>query len=451
MSENEEKGVIEIVSRRISAERNLESWALWQPADSRSDPKARVLTREITHTDGGSLTARVELRFDPVLGALTTEDEKVLYALIRMWEEDQRPDTLRFSLRRLSRTLKRGWGRNERAALVNSLRRLRAVPMTWTNAYHDSAAGKTLRTLSEFTILNHLQIAEVEEDAHITTQRCEASFDRAVMTNLRAFYTKPVLFDVILGLKSGIAQLVYRYVDPMLVGRDKFTRRTAELFADLELDGPSYRKPSERKRALERAFRELNGVALSEGGVLRCSLHPAKSANEINAVFTKVKQLGPKPDPVVEEKASAATAEESHDDASNLVRDFHRQFFGIDNHTPRKRELAQAQKILEEHGPEAARYVIDFALAEATRTKFRVATFGAISQYIDRAVADFVGRSNQPAADEHAGCALCGGQNRFRARWPDGREDLVPCPHDAARLRAWVEEKGLDLIDGPAL
>src|ERR1044072_8937997 len=91
-------------ARRISAEHNLESWSLWQPADSRVEARNRTLTRQAQHPDGRLLTATVELGYDSRLGALTTEDEKVLYALIRMWEEDGRPDKLTFSLRRLART-----------------------------------------------------------------------------------------------------------------------------------------------------------------------------------------------------------------------------------------------------------------------------------------------------------------------------------------------------------
>lgn len=114
--------------QRISVERNLESWSLWQPADSRAEPRNRTLTRQVQRPDGKLLTATVELGYDSRLGALTTEDEKVLYALIRMWEEDGRPDELTFSLRRLAQVLKRSWGKRQREDLKLSLRRLRAVP-----------------------------------------------------------------------------------------------------------------------------------------------------------------------------------------------------------------------------------------------------------------------------------------------------------------------------------
>lgn len=335
--------------------------------------------------------------------------------------------------------------------------------MTWTNAYRDGKSGRTLRTLSEFTILSHLFLAETEEDERIATEQCEAEFDKAVRKNLRAFYTKPVLFDTIIGLKSGIAQLVYRYADPMLTGHDRHVRRTADLFADLGLDAPEHRYPSRRRRVLERAFKEINGAPLSEGGVLRCSIEEAKGGDDLLAVFVKTKQLAspspranvPKPprprpsaSPHREATARAETRDPRPDPAADLVRYFHGLFHDLapETYRPRPRELSQARKLIEEQGSDAARAVVEYALLEARKTGFDPATFGGILQYVDRALANLRGRATEPEATPVA-CDLCGGRNGFRARYPDGHEGVVPCPHDRARLDAWVVERGLTLLD----
>jgi hypothetical protein len=73
------------VIEKIRAELNIEKWSIWQPAKSKTPPKAKVFEREITLPDGSRAKARVEI-VPSVKGALTTEDQKTYYALIKLWE-----------------------------------------------------------------------------------------------------------------------------------------------------------------------------------------------------------------------------------------------------------------------------------------------------------------------------------------------------------------------------
>jgi hypothetical protein len=61
---------------RIRSELNVEKWSIWQPASSRTAPKARKLEREFTLPDGGRLVAKVEM-VPTTRGNLTTEDQRV--------------------------------------------------------------------------------------------------------------------------------------------------------------------------------------------------------------------------------------------------------------------------------------------------------------------------------------------------------------------------------------
>src|SRR5438045_7452656 len=90
-------------------------------------------------------------------------------------------------------------------------------------------------------------------------------FDDHVLANLQLNYTKPVCIEEFFKLKSEIAQLIYSHIDLVLADKTKYERRSRELFDDLGLKNPEYNHMHERKRALDRAVRELRGIRLSTG------------------------------------------------------------------------------------------------------------------------------------------------------------------------------------------
>jgi hypothetical protein len=377
---------------KISAERNFEAWPIFQPSDSRSELKVRRYERSTQQPDGHLVTAAVDVGFSN-LGVLTTEDQKVFYGLVRMWEDEGRPETLRFSLRALARTLKRSWGAKVPGALSLSLRRLANTPLSWFNAYFDSNTQRRLNVLEEVKVLSHLRIAEAHDERdRITTQMCEARFHDLIGANLRGFYTKPLIFETVIGFESGIALMLYRHLDLVLADKDRYVRRTKELFEDIGLEGGEYRKLSARKRTLERAFKELDGAPLSTGRLKVGKFELTSDEKDAKAVFTKTKLAAA----TLEEGSATSSARDrtlesdgAEQEASDLIRMFHHLFHGVatERCTPRVRESAQARKLISEHGAMAARFVVEFAFAEARRTNFRPANFGAVLQYVDRALA----------------------------------------------------------------
>jgi len=68
-------------------------------------------------------------------------------------------------------------------------------------------------------------------------------------------------------------------------------------------------------------------------------------------------------------------------EAEKLVRYFHQLFFGSGNARPRKREVEQASHLINAHGFETAKAVIDCAKREAPKTNFEIKTFGGVMQY----------------------------------------------------------------------
>ena len=59
----------------------------------------------------------------------------------------------------------------------------------------------------------------------------------------------------------------------MLFDKNKYERRSRELFDDLGLKNHEYNHMYERKRAIEKALKELEGIRLSSG-TLRTAIYP---------------------------------------------------------------------------------------------------------------------------------------------------------------------------------
>lgn len=71
----------------------------------------------------------------------------------------------------------------------------------------------------------------------------------------------------------------------------------------------------------------------------------------------------------------------------DLVKYFHQLARGKTDYEPGpgSKEISQAAALLEKHGLEKAKYIIEFAIQEARKTKFQMRTFGAIFQYASEA------------------------------------------------------------------
>src|SRR5947209_15111912 len=257
-----------LVLQKIRPELNIEKWPLWKPASSKNPPRVRVYEREITLADGNKGVAKLTVGFTDK-GDLTTEDQKMWYALIKDWEEKDRPGGLTsLSLRRIARHLDRGWGTNVIDAMTDSLRRLRVTPFTWENSYFDKASGETVEILDTFSILAELKIVTRKKDGVVKRELGYFRFNDFIIKNILAKNTKPILFHVVTSFKSEIAQLLYTHIDLILTGIPLYERRSKELFNELGIIGKEYAYPSGRKRILERALREISGKPLSAGGVV---------------------------------------------------------------------------------------------------------------------------------------------------------------------------------------
>lgn len=383
---------------RIRPELTIEKWpAIWHPSKSKSPAQVRVFERRVPLSDGTPATAKVEVGFTQ-LGNLTTEDQKTYYGLIQQWESSGRPaEQTFFSTRKLAKALRKRWGTNVIESTTESLRRLRTTPFAWTNSYHDSATGEELEILDTFTILADLKIIRRKTDGNITHAAGHFRFHDMILKNLFANHTKPLHFDVILGFKSEIAQLLYVHVDLMLARSDHYERRTKELFEDLGLRGTAYRKPSNRKQQLDRALRELNGVPLSTGLLSSATISRTANLKDFKVIFHKTthRRTPARIPPQQENRAEGIQENAARNkdpltlQAGELVSHFHRVFHRLDKSAPSSKETGQAIALIASHGLDQARHLVTFSHYAAAQTNYCPQTFGGILQYTSRALADY--------------------------------------------------------------
>lgn len=398
-------------ARKIRAELNLEQWSIWLPAKSKSEPKPRVLRKEITLENGDKITAQVEISLT-ARGNLTTEDQRTYYALIKYHEDNKRPDdTTYFSLRKLSKILGKSWGTRASETITDSLARLYGTSFLWTQAYEDATTGKRSESLEGFRILEKLKVIRTKQDGHTTRAEGYFKFNDEILANLERNYAKPVLLDVVLSFKSEVAQILYTQLDRIL-SRDIaiYEKRTKELFEDLGLEGKAYVHASKRKQILIPAIAELENAPLSNGlAIASVKLEKTADGKDFKIIARRGRarrknatveprsdegQENPHskperpPESRVEPKTEPTEAERQGD---ALIAYFQQVFFGADKPTtpPARKHRELAAAIVAQHGEQVSRYIVEFAKTEAEKSNFPIATFGAVANYVDRAVASY--------------------------------------------------------------
>lgn len=425
----------------VRPERNLEKWPIWEATNSRHQMQERMLQREIRLPDGSVALARVRVGYTNN-GALTTEDQKTCYALFRLWEEQEKPEgQVFFTRQQLARVLKKSWGSKTNKAITDSLMRLRFTPFVWERSYYDSATQETVERIDTFNILSELHLVRRSDGDRTVSEGSWFTFNSRILTNLLAGFTRPVYLDTILKFQSEIAQILYTHLDLVMADKTHYERRTKELFADLGIDGATYRYPSKRAEMLERALPELEGVPVPTG-TLSVSLERTVDKTDYKLVATKTRKgitrshiaeeilpspIPELPPPIVTRVVNAPPKKKrgsgssgsgvrgpesgkengesggggrrsSYDtpSARALVAYFHEVFFqatpsGQVKARPTARELALAADHLERLGEEKARFLIRFAHREARKTGFSIQNYGGVAQYEVRAMAEETG------------------------------------------------------------
>lgn len=370
--------------RTVKPELNLEQWPLFIPSQARGRKQE---TRTVTHVvetlpNGNTLSESVTVGYCEH-GTLTAKDQRVLYALVQNWNEKGCPLTYcHISLYRLLQILRMSDSGANIETIIDSLRRLGGVAITFKSCFHNAETQEEYEDEEPIHILSELKIRTRKRTREGKYQATKAEgyflFHSRILKNLIRNYTRPVLFDVVLSLKSDTAQLLYALVDRQLARKEAYTKATVALFQEIGLEGKDYHKPSARKRAIEKPIAELLGKRLSSGGVIGvASIEATKDNTDYKVVFKKHASI----------RALPSTKEKELSEPETLVTHFHQMFFGVESAKPRKKELEQAQQLIAIHGLEAAKAVIDCAKREAPKTNFDIQAFGGVMQYQSKAIA----------------------------------------------------------------
>lgn len=398
---------------KIRPELNLEKWSIFAPAHSKIK-RARTITRMTSLPDGSVRTSKVSVDATERLGTLTTEEQKTYYALIKIWEEQGRPqDNVSFSLRRVARTRRRKWGTRALDDTVNEMRRLTGVPLEWLDSFFNTETGETVELLESFHILDNLKIALKKRGDKIANREVGYfKFNDFILSNLLNNYTKPLLLDVVFSFKTELALILYTHLDLIMARRNHYERKTKELFDDLGLEGKVYRNISDRKRQLEKALKELKGVRLTTGTLTTATLEKTKDEKDYKIVIRKsvrtflplaehthgvsesreVVSLQPQP---------VACNDELTTHAKELVAHFFKCFHNAEANHPSSKALNQATALIAHHGTDLAHHIVDFSHQAAQETNYKPQTFGGILQYTSRAVADYDQAQRRKDAEAH--------------------------------------------------
>lgn len=381
---------------KIRVELNLEKWPIWKPSHSRNEQKrAEVFERQITLLNGSKENAQLIVNAIGNLSLFTTEDQRTLYASIKLWEDAGKPASgiIPFSLRKVAKIKKKKWGSDTLKEIIDSLEKHRGILFKWVHSFYDSTTGETLHNLDYFNIFQDLKIAYRTKGDKVGNKAVGYfRFHDLILKNLLANHTKPLYLDVILNFKSEIAQLIYTRIDLIIANKTRYERRTKELFEDLNLEGKRYIYPSVRKQLLDPALKELQGVFLSTGILIEARLEKTKDEKDYKVVF--IKQPFSKNE---EPRNGAGEKEEQKKEQPilvlpqldpqvvELVQYFH-QKLGRPNHEPSSKELDQAAALLAECGFDKSKHTINFAVSEAETTNFQMRSFGALFQYKSEAL-----------------------------------------------------------------
>ena len=176
---------------------------------------------------------------------------------------------------------------------------------------------------------------------------------------------------------------------------------------------------------------------------------PGPRAREEYKAFRPRQETLDDRDYVAKEDSAIAARLMTADDAEakDLVSEFYKRFHGAAQAYPGAKELAQAQTLIDKHGVERARHIVEYAHRAAADTKYRPQTFSGILHYTTPALASFEEAQRlQQAKVATAACEYCDDRGMIHFREANGHDFSAFCPHNAHMIEARITREGLTRI-----
>lgn len=461
----------------VRPELNLEKWpGIWQPA--RSNSKLNEIVLERRAFDGG--ISKVEITANSKYGAMTTETQKVMYALFKISEIQGHPRRIYFSSRKIAKILNKKWSVITAEIIETGLYQLRSTFFVLKDVFYDATSRKRVGVIDTFTILTVLKVIKEDTDGHTTKEDCYCEFNEYIYNNLVNNYVKPLLLDTFLEFgDDGIAQLLYSHLDLMLSKSNEYRRPTKEVFCgELKSLGEEYKYISRRKRTFERVKPKLEGKKLSSGGVLKIILEKSLRGNDYDLIATKIVtkkvyigNFGDKveqkteitqtdrenieklaksiPSELKKEKALTNQKPQNTESARELVQHFHKKFFNLENVKVTTKELNQAKELIKEYGLSVSKYIIDYANTQAVETNYKIGQFGAVLEYSGRGAAQYEkDTKRKESLEKLETCEFCKSLVYVDIVYFENNKERyvkLKCPHKLEILETFAKEKQLRL------
>ncbi|MBL8195139.1 MAG: hypothetical protein JNM06_15195 [Blastocatellia bacterium] len=467
----------------VRPELNFEKWpGIWQPIKSNNKLYEIVLERKTTDS-----ISKVEITANSKYGPLTTEAQKILYALYKISEERGHPRRIYFSCNKIAKIIKKKWGKNAVDSIRKGLYQLRFTAFILDNVFYDSISKKRISSFTDtFTILSVLKISQDRIDGHVTKEACYCEFNEYIYNNLLNNYVKPTLLDVVLSFgEDGIAQSFYSHFDLLLANTNICKRPIEKSFQDINLIGKEYQKLSIMKRTFERIKPKLNGKRLSSGGTLEVGLEKTITgydlvglkitdgidknlATNVCKTESTVEEVSPSLKKRIE-KLSKAMPEEPivknvnndvlktnnvrNESAKELIELFAKRFFNLEKVRATSKELNQAKQLIKDFGFETSKYIIGYAYNQACLTNYKIGQFGAIVEYAGRGAAQYEKDTKiKQSQQKLANCRFCNGAGYIDVIIDETKRTnhKLKCPHNLEQIETISKEKGIKirLADG---
>ncbi|MGB5635815.1 MAG: hypothetical protein WBM44_30245 [Waterburya sp.] len=402
--------------RIVSRESNLDLGQFFYPDERSKRFEIRKLESKVTDKQGNCRITKISINPNPTLGGLTTFDERVMYAFLELWKEQDQPDKINFSVRELIKRLKITKSSTTLKAVKDSIIRLGSVFFEWESSFYLKKDDKYLELLTPFTILTNIKLVTTKNKG-IGAALCQCSLAENFLENLKANYCRPVRFDVVLSLKTPLAQAVYTLIDRKLFGTKEYHRTTAGLLIDdLGLKAKSYQRKAIRVEKLKKIREELLNVPLSFGEVIEVyevdnnrnedAVLYIQRSGEQNIKTRKVAYLpsviplefeppsqatqdaprreknpSPKHNPR-QEKKPLKSPSKSLSEPETLVRYFYSVFAHQSDPHISQAALREAKKLIKDYGLDQGRKFVDFAKQQAAQTHYQPKSLQGILQYL---------------------------------------------------------------------
>lgn len=261
----------------VRVDLNIEKWELF--TTRRYKGKSREIVRVVKDEFTGEIKenrviiGRTSEGIE--VGILTAIDSKVLYSIISLWEQKNKPYKLNFKISEIVGKLGLPDTSEVYEQIRRSILRLAEIPITFIQNYYTKKGTERITVVMK--ILDTVVLFERKRDdpnkpyLGLST----LTFNQYFLENLLNGYVKPLRLDVIKELNSDIAVILYRHLDIVMFDRTDYEIKAERL---VELCGLSKNYPLRRVKSLvKKSLAELVGKELTSGVIIKAEIEECVS------------------------------------------------------------------------------------------------------------------------------------------------------------------------------